>query len=204
MSTMKKRVYRKNNEMKTLVIFAHPNPQSFCGALRDSFMSGAKAGNHSVKIIDLYKENFDPVSFGDNKIAPDVEKHQTLIKDAHCLVFIYPIWWFRAPAILEGWIDRVFTLGFAFKFKNVIGNWGRPIGLLPCDRAIIINTYGSPAVATKYFYMNIPFRRLKRGVLKMCGIRKIKRFNCWSVPFIPEDKRKTYLKKVFKIGKNLI
>ena len=80
-------------------------------------MSGAETGNHTVKVIDLYKEEFDPVSFGDNKIAPDVEKHQTLIKDAHCLVFIYPIWWFRAPAILEGWIDRVFTLGFAFKFK---------------------------------------------------------------------------------------
>ena len=60
---------------------------------------------------------------------------------------------------LKGWIDRVFTLGFAFKFKNVIGNWCTPIGLLPCDQATVLNTYDSPAVATKYFYINIPFKR---------------------------------------------
>jgi NAD(P)H dehydrogenase (quinone) len=97
----------------------------------------------------------------------------------------------------------VFTVGFAFDFKKVFGNWGRPIGLLPCDKAIIVNTYGSPALATKYFYMNIPFRRLKRGVLKMCGIKKITRFNCWSVPFVSDQKRMAYLKKLFRMGQKL-
>ena len=61
--------------MKTLVIFAHPNLQSFCGALRDSFINGAQSGNHTVKVIDLYKENFDPISFGDNTISSVVEKY---------------------------------------------------------------------------------------------------------------------------------
>lgn len=189
--------------MKILVVFAHPNEKSFCGALKDSFIKGANSGNHTTDTIDLYRHEFDPISYGDNKITPDVKKYQEMIRDAQCLVFIYPVWWFRAPAILEGWFDRVFTIGFAFKFKKVIGNWGKPVGLLPCDRAIIINTYGSPAVATKYFYMNIPFRRLKTGVLKMCGIRNIKRFNCWSVPFVSDRKREAYLKRAYRIGKKV-
>ena len=189
--------------MKILIIFAHPNQKSFCGALKDSFIDGVKSNNHSVEVIDLYKDKFNPVSFGDNEISPEVKNYQQLITDSNYLVFIYPIWWFRAPAILEGWFDRVFTVGFAFDFKKVIGNWGRPIGLLPCDKAIIVNTYGSPALATKYFYMNIPFRRLKRGVLKMCGIKNIKRFNCWSVPFVSDRKRKVYLNKIFRLGSRL-
>ena len=189
--------------MNILIVFAHPNPKSFCGALKDSFIAGVQSNNHQVDVIDLYKENFDPISFGDNAITPEIENYQQLIKNSNCLVFIYPVWWFRAPAILEGWIDRVFTVGFAFNFRKVIGNWGRPVGLLPCAKAIIINTYGSPAFATKYFYMNIPFRRLKRGVLKLCGIKQIKRFNCWSVPFVSDEKRKAYLNKVFSIGQRL-
>jgi len=189
--------------MDILLIFAHPNPKSFCGALKDSFIDGINHNKHSVEVIDLYREKFNPISFGDNDITPKVEKYQKLIKKANCLVFVYPVWWFRAPAILEGWFDRVFTVGFAFDFKKVIGNWGRPIGLLACDRAIIVNTYGSPAFATKYFYMNIPFRRLKRGVLKLCGIKNIRRFNCWSVPFVSDEKRRRYLKRVFDIAKGL-
>jgi len=51
--------------------------------------------------------------------------------------------------------------------------------------------------------MNIPFRRLKRGVLKMCGVKDISRVNCWSVPFISDEKRKRYLKSVFNKTKGL-
>jgi len=51
--------------------------------------------------------------------------------------------------------------------------------------------------------MNIPFRRLKRGVLKMCGINNINRVNCWSVPFVSVEKRRRYLKRVFDIAKGL-
>ena len=134
---------------------------------------------------------------------PIVKNYQKQIKSADCLVFIYPIFWFRGPAILEGWIDRVFSPNFAFKYKTIIGYWGRSIGLLPCNKAIIINTYGSPAIATKYFYLNIPFRRLKRGVLKMCGVNNISRVNFWSVPFISDEKRRRYLKRLFNIAKGL-
>jgi len=193
--------------MNVGIVIAHPDPDSFNHALLDSFVKGAKKANHDVHIIDLYKDQFDPtVSLDEIRgevSDPIIKKYQDQIKNADCLVFIYPIFWFRGPAMLEGWIDRVFTPNFAFKFKSIIGYWGRCIGLLPCNKAIIINTYGSPAIATKYFYLNIPFRRLKRGVLKMCGVKKIVRVNLWSVPFVSDKKRKGYLKKVYKIAEQL-
>ena len=189
------------------IIIAHPNPLSFNHALLKSFVDGAKTANHDVHIIDLYKDQFNPIISLDEMRGdisdPIVENYQQQIKNADCLVFIYPVFWFRAPAIFEGWIDRVFSVNFAFKFKTVFGNWGRPVGLLPCKKAIIINTYGSPAIATKYFYLNIPFRRLKRGVLKMCGVKNIIRINFWSVPFVSDEKRKRYLKRVFKVATRL-
>jgi NAD(P)H dehydrogenase (quinone) len=80
--------------MKILIIFAHPNPKSFCGALKDSFIDGVNPNKHSVEVIDLYQEKFNPVSLGDNEITPEIEKYQQLISNANCLVFIYPVWWF--------------------------------------------------------------------------------------------------------------
>ena len=59
--------------MDILLIFAHPNPKSFCGALKDSFIDGINHNKHSVEVIDLYREKFNPISFGDNKITPEVE-----------------------------------------------------------------------------------------------------------------------------------
>ncbi|HIB05942.1 MAG TPA: flavodoxin family protein, partial [Candidatus Marinimicrobia bacterium] len=71
--------------MKILIIFAHPNPKSFCGALKDSFIDGVNPNKHSVEVIDLYQEKFNPVSLGDNEITPEIEKYQQLISNANCL-----------------------------------------------------------------------------------------------------------------------
>ena len=130
--------------MNVNIIIAHPNPDSFCHALLQSFVDGAKEADHKVYIIDLYKDQFDPIISLDEMRGeisdPVVKNYQKQIKNADYLVFIYPIFWFRAPAIYEGWIDRVFSVNFAYKFKTVFGNWGKPVGLLPCKKAIIINT----------------------------------------------------------------
>ncbi len=193
--------------MNILIVYSHPNLNSFCGALKDAFAEGAQNAGHDISLVDLYAENFQPVlpqsELAGEEISDAVKSHQEKVKRADVLVFVYPVWWFRAPAIFEGWIDRVFSVGFAFNFKQIIGNYGRPVGLLKGKQAIIINTYGSPALFTKYFYMNIPFRRIKRGVLKMCGIKKIKRINCWSVPFVSQEKKEKYLNKVHQIARSL-
>ena len=88
------------------IIIAHPNPDSFCHALLNSVVDGAKAANHDVHIIDLYKDQFNPIMSLDEMRGdisdPIVINYQKQIKNADCIVFIYPIFWFRAPAIFEG------------------------------------------------------------------------------------------------------
>ena len=77
------------------------------------------------------------------------------------------------PAIVEGWIDKVLAPPWAFRFKQLVGNYGYPIGNLRDKKAIIFCTYGSPRLAITTFFLNLPIRRLKRGVFHMCGIYNI-------------------------------
>ena len=96
------------------------------------------------------------------------------MSESDTLVFVYPTWWFRAPAIIEGWIDRVMTTPFAYSFKTIVGNFGKPVGNLNDKNALIIQTYGSPQFATKLWFFNLPIRRIKRGCFNVIGFKKTK------------------------------
>ena len=132
-----------------------------------------------------------------------MQHHQEAIRKADWMVFIYPVWWFRAPAILEGWFDRVFSAGFAFKYKTIIGNLGIPAGLLPCKKALVINTYGSPGWAIRWLYGNSPWNHIKRELLKFCGVKTVRHFPCYGVPTASEKKREQWLGKIEKIAAKL-
>ena len=132
--------------MNILVIFAHPNKKSLSYALMQAFSRGAKKAKHKVQVIDLYKDRFNPVLSANElkgNLSPQVKRYQAMIEKADWMVFIFPVWWFGVPSILEGWFDRVFTVHFAFKFKPLTKTIGIPIGLLPCKKAVVIETYGS-------------------------------------------------------------
>ena len=114
---------------------------------------------------------------------------------AHALL-IAPIWNFRMPAILEGWIDKVLAPPWAFTFKQLVGNYGYPQGNLGNKKAIIFCTYGSPRLAITTFFLNLPIRRLKRGVFHICGIKSILYKRYFAVPFVADKVRKKFLKDV--------
>tara|TARA_B100001029_G_scaffold179687_1_gene190320 strand:- start:583 stop:1164 length:582 start_codon:yes stop_codon:yes gene_type:complete len=185
-----------------LLILGNPNNKSFCHALAESFKNGATESGNIVKILDLYNEKFNPV-YDLKKDKNDVTKYQKLVTESEILVFVYPTWWFRAPAIIEGWIDRVMTTPFAYTFKTLVGNFGRPVGKLNDKTAIIIQTYGSPQFATKLWFFNLPIRRIKRGCFNVIGFKKTKFYPFWRVPFVSQEKRKKMLDKVYKIGLKL-
>ena len=145
---------------------------TFTSAIKDTFIESAKLNGHEIDLADLYKDKFDPIFEGE-KANEEIKNYQSRIEKADVIVFIYPIWWFRAPAIVEGFIDRVFIPPWAFQFKKVIGFYGYPIGKLTNKRAIIFNAYGSPRFATVLFFLNLPIRRFKRGFLKICGLNNI-------------------------------
>ena len=152
--------------------------------------------------VDLYQEKFNPVFAGEE---PDeiVLDHRKRIDACDTIVLIAPIWNFRMPAIVEGWIDKVLAPPWAFKFQKLWGNYGYPIGNLKDKKAIIFCTYGSPRLAITTFFLNLPIRRLKRGVFHMCGIYNINYRRYFAVPFVSDKKREEFLNDVKKTALNI-
>ena len=126
---------------KWLLICGYDNERSFNAAIRDPFTKTAEENGHSVDAVDLYKEKFNPVFAGEEP-GEDVLDHRKRIEACDTIVLIAPIWNFRLPAIVEGWIDKVLAPPWAFRFKQLVGNYGYPIGNLRNKKAIIFCTYG--------------------------------------------------------------
>ena len=90
---------------KIFLVYAHYNDKSFNAAIKNTFTKAAEENNHKVDCVDLYKEKFDPVFAGENP-SPEVIDHRKRIEQCDVITLVAPIWNFRMPAILEGWIDK--------------------------------------------------------------------------------------------------
>lgn len=115
--------------MKILVLYAHPERHSFCGAVLDRFLEGVNQGGGDVRLRDLYQLQFNPCigveeftrerKGGDARSVPeDVQGEQQHVLWADGVVFVCPLWWSDVPAILKGWFDRVWTKGFAWAYSG--------------------------------------------------------------------------------------
>ena len=104
------------------IIYGHYNDKSYTCAIKDTFIESVKQKGYKIDIVDLYKDNFNPV-FAVEKANDEIKNYQARIDKADVIVFMYPIWWFRAPAIVEGFIDRVFIPPWALSFKRVIAHY---------------------------------------------------------------------------------
>ena len=103
---------------KIFIVYGHYNEKSFNAAIRDTFIETVQKSGHETDVVDLYKENFNPVFSGEE---PDekVLDHRNRIENSDVIVLIAPIWNFRMPAIVEGWIDKVLAPPWAFRFKKL-------------------------------------------------------------------------------------
>ena len=136
--------------MNALVVYCHPVEGSFCSAMRDAAISGLRAAGHTVDLIDLAAEHFNPVMStsewntyqqGNGDVPVGLERDVALVKSAEIIVFVYPTWWGGLPAQLKGWLERVMLPGTAFVFNE--NNKVRP-GLRNIQRIHIASTFGSP------------------------------------------------------------
>lgn len=181
--------------MKILIIYTHPKHQSFNGAILKQVQNNLSK-THTVKTLDLYAEQFDPVlRFDENhrrrdldKVA-EMEQYRDLVTWADHLIFIFPIWWSGMPAILKGFIDRVFVSGFAYSYKKM-GMQGHLQG----KSAWIITSHNTPGFLLPFVqdYGKI----LKRQILGMCGIKPCK---ITSLPYLRAtnlEKRQKMLDKI--------
>ena len=187
---------------KVFVVYGHYDDKSFNAAIKETFIRTAKQRGHEIDCVDLYKEKYDPVFAGEDP-TPDVLDHRKRIEKCSTIVLIAPIWNFRMPAIVEGWIDKVLSPPWAFRFKKIIGNYGYPIGNLKGKRAVVFCTYGSPQFAIRTFFLNMPTKRLRRGVFNICGITDVIYKRYFAVPFVSDQKRKKFLEDVRKTVRSL-
>jgi putative NADPH-quinone reductase len=136
--------------MNALVVYCHPVEGSFCSAMRDAAISGLRAAGHTVDVIDLAAEHFNPVMStsewntyqqGNGDVPFGLERDVALVASAEIIVFVYPTWWGGLPAQLKGWLERVMLPGTAFVFNE--NNKVRP-GLRNIRRIHIASTFGSP------------------------------------------------------------
>ncbi len=152
--------------MQALIIVAHPKPDSLCQALAREFACGLTEAGHEYRLLDLYSEGFDPVLRAAELPGPaqalteEVRRMQELVRTADGLVFVYPVWWGTPPALLQGWLQRVFTYGFAFEVAK-----GAPQGLLR-QRAQVVVTAGGPTPSD-------PTAALVES-LQFCGMQTVK------------------------------
>jgi len=133
---------------RVLVVYCHPNPESFTAAVRDRVVSALDVGGHDVRVTDLYAESFDPtMSCAERRthkepgIAPELQRYADDLQWAQALVLVYPTWWSGQPAMLKGWVDRVWVAGVAWELppgSNVV----RPL-LRNIHRIVVVTGHGS-------------------------------------------------------------
>ena len=108
--------------MRVLIVHSHPDPDSYNASLCRTVAETLTRGGHELRVIDLYAEGFQPVLSREGwrayedaaRNADGIEDHVAALRWAEGLIFVYPTWWYGLPAMLKGWLDRVWTPGVAF------------------------------------------------------------------------------------------
>jgi putative NADPH-quinone reductase len=162
--------------MRLLVVYAHPVPESFSAALFRAVVDAAEGAGHEVRARDLQAEGFDPVLGAEERRAyneggppedPVLRSHVEDLLWAEGLVFVYPTWWMGQPAMLKGWLDRVWRPGVAFRVE---GHWVQP-NLTQIRLIGVVTTLGSPRWVWS-FLMGAPGRKIMlRSLLACTGLR---------------------------------
>jgi len=192
--------------MKVLIVYAHPNPESFNHAILEEFTKGLKDCGHFAETVDLYESGFDPrinsqdlAQFKGVKPADDVLQQQEKVKEADALVFISPIIWGSLPGTLKGWMDRVFSAGFAYRGPKK-GEMG-PQGLLSHKKALIINTMVFPEPFFKQLGLETAIKTIfDENILKTVGVQNVEHVFLYSVLQVSDEARKGYLEEVYQLG----
>ncbi len=164
--------------MRALVVYCHPREGSFTAAVRDLVVGKLQEAGAEVRLIDLYARGFDPIlSAREHEGYLDCPENRVPVEEdcrdlqwADSLIFVYPTWWYGLPAMLKGWLDRVFLPDLAFIMPKAQGETIRP-GLPHISRLGVFTTCGASRWVT--FLVGSPGKRtLMRGVGILCAPRK--------------------------------
>jgi NAD(P)H dehydrogenase (quinone) len=158
--------------MRHLLVLAHPNPKSFSATVAQKVEEALRARGDTVTVRNLYDLKFDPVLSATDlgaiyagKLPDDIAREQRLVAEADNVIFVYPVWWTGMPAIMKGYVDRVFTYGFAYAVEN-----GGIKPLLKGRRALLLSTQGTPNEIYDQGGMHQAMDlTTNRGIFEFCG-----------------------------------
>lgn len=201
--------------MKVLIVHAHYEPQSFNSALKDLAAATLAGAGHEVRVSDLYAMRWNPVAaaadFGSRAdpdycvyaleqrhggeagtLAADIRAEIEKIEWCDLLILNFPLFWFSVPAILKGWIDRVFVSGRFYGGKRFYDRGG-----MRGKKAMAALTlggqqhmFGPDAIHGE---LDLLLRPLLRGSLAYCGFTVLPPFVAYHVPYVDDDARRRML-----------
>lgn len=187
--------------MKTLVIYTYPNHKSLNYAFLQKIIKGSNENPNikELQVLDLYEEKFDPLLvFNEHKRRremyrdPRIEKYRTQITWADKIVFVYPIWWGRPPAMLMGYIDQLFAANFAYRDKKGL----LPEGLLKGKSVVCVSTMKGPTKYPLLWLNNAHKILMKKALFSFVGIKRVKFFEFGNMESL-KGKQTKKLEKVY-------
>lgn len=179
--------------MNVLAVFDHPytasahadvpHERSFSAALLAAARRGLERAGHTVDIIDLMADGFDPVMSRDDLVAwrtrttidPVVADYQRRLAAADHVLFVFPTWWFSMPALTKGFLDRVLSKGFAFEEPKPGGEIVRTLTRL---RSVAVLTPMTTRFGLYRWWFGRPGHRiLFRGTFGLIGVKRLRWFS---------------------------
>lgn len=187
-----------------LIINGHPDTKSYNYALSEAYKSGAETTEVRISEIHIASLDFDPnLAFGYRKrmeLEPDLLKALELIKKADHIVWFFPMWWYGYPAIMKGFIDRLFLPGIAF--KSIEGKVQHK-KLFKGKTARIVITADTPRWYDYLFMKRPAINQFKKGTLEFCGIQPVAVSYIAPVKSSSHEFRTKQLDKMTLLGKRL-
>lgn len=203
--------------MKVLIVHAHPEAKSFNGAMTRHAVETLENAGHEVQVSDLYELGWNPVSGRHNFLtvadpeilnlqdeeifatknqgfAPEIQAEFEKLIWCDTLIFQFPLWWFSVPAILKGWVDRVFACGMAYGG----GRWYNR-GVFSGKRAMLSLTTGghSPMFSENGLNGNIDqiLFPIHHGILYFVGFQVLPPFVAWGPSRVGDSTRDEYFEQ---------
>ena len=189
---------------KIFIVYGHHNTKKcFNQSVRDTFIEEAQKLGHEIDLINLHEEK--PIPFFDGSAPSEqVIDYRKRLEQSDILLMISPCYNLRATAILENWVDLVLAPKWFFSFKRLVGNWGYPVaGAMKNKKAIVSMSYGGNWFSIQTWLQNIPFRRIKAGVLKLGGMKTTYIRFYEVLPGMTTWRFDRHMKKVRKLVQNL-
>jgi NAD(P)H dehydrogenase (quinone) len=205
----------RTTTMNVFVVHAHPEPQSFVSALKDTAVAELSARGHEVRVSDLYAMGFEPVcdrhdvaqvfdpayfrpqreqlhAAERGAFAPDIEAELDKLFWCDLVIFTFPLWWFSVPAILKGWVDRVFVMGRVYGYGRSYDT-----GLLKGRRGMLALSTGGPEGAYQPGARNGAMPALlypiHHGMLAFVGMEVVPPFVAYGPARMSDEERRAAL-----------